>query len=68
MISGRETPIEGRIIQVADAFSAMIIKRVYRKVFSVDEALEELIRNKGKQFDPEIVDRFVNIIRNNKTS
>lgn len=58
-LAGRDTPIEGRILQIADAFSAMTTKRVYREPLSPEEALEEVRRNRGTQFDPELADRFI---------
>lgn len=61
-IKGEDTPREGRILQIADAFSAMTIKRVYRETFSIKDAKEELIKNKNKQFDLLLVDRFIEII------
>jgi HD-GYP domain-containing protein (c-di-GMP phosphodiesterase class II) len=63
-LKGEETPIEGRIIQIADVFSAITIKRVYRKTLHIDEAIIEIIKNKGIQFEPELVDVFVKIIKN----
>lgn len=54
-LTGSETPIEGRILQLADAFSAMTIKRVYRECLSVDRAVEEMLRNSGNQFDSQLV-------------
>ncbi len=57
-----EIPIEGRILGIADAFSAMTVKRVYCKRLSEIEALQELTREKGMQFDPELVDTFAAII------
>lgn len=62
--SGQDTPIEGRIIQIADAFSAMTIKRVYRRVLSIEEALDEIEKNKGSQFDPSIADAFISLMKN----
>lgn len=49
----------GRILCVADAFDAMTSDRPYRKGMSMEVALNELIRCKGTQFDPEIVDVLV---------
>lgn len=61
-IKGVETPVEGRIIQIADSYSAMTVKRVYRKTFDIEEAKEELIKNKYTQYDPILVDIFVEIM------
>ncbi len=49
----------GRILSVADAFDAMTSDRPYRKGMDMEEAIEELKRCKGTQFDPEIVDVLV---------
>lgn len=58
-LKGEEIPLAARILAVADAFDAMTSDRVYRAGLAVDEAVEELIRNKGTQFDPRVVDVFV---------
>jgi HD-GYP domain-containing protein (c-di-GMP phosphodiesterase class II)/anti-sigma regulatory factor (Ser/Thr protein kinase) len=58
-LSKDEIPLSGRIVAVADAFDAMTTDRPYRKGLPVEEALAELERGKGKSFDPEIVDAFV---------
>jgi putative nucleotidyltransferase with HDIG domain len=52
-------PIEARILAVADAFEAMTADRVYRKGMALDDALAELRRNVGTQFDEEIVEAFL---------
>jgi diguanylate cyclase (GGDEF)-like protein len=57
-LRGDEIPLGARIIFVADAYDAMTSERVYRKPFSPREALEELERCSGSQFDPSIVDAF----------
>jgi diguanylate cyclase (GGDEF)-like protein len=57
-LRGDEIPLGARIIFVADAYDAMTSERVYRKPLSSREALEELERCAGTQFDPEIVDAF----------
>jgi diguanylate cyclase (GGDEF)-like protein len=55
-LSGEEIPPESRIILVADAFEAMTSDRPYRRARPVQEALEELDRLSGTQFDPACVD------------
>jgi putative two-component system response regulator len=55
-LRGEAIPIGARIVAVADAFDAMLHDRPYRARRSVDEAREELYRNSGTQFDPEIVE------------
>lgn len=59
-----EIPLISRIISVADAYDAMINQRSYRKTLSIDEATQELLKNKGKQFDPDIVDIFIEKVLN----
>ncbi len=58
-IKGSDIDFKARIITVADAFDAMINTRIYRKPIPYDDTIEEIISNKGKQFDPEIVDVFI---------
>jgi diguanylate cyclase (GGDEF)-like protein/putative nucleotidyltransferase with HDIG domain len=54
-----QIPVEARILSVADAFEAMTADRVYRKGMPLDDALAELRRHVGTQFDEEIVDAFL---------
>lgn len=61
-IAGRDIPIGARIVAVADAFSAMTEKRVYRAAMTVEQAWEELRRNSGSQFDPEMVELLATAI------
>ena len=65
-ISGEEIPYYARIIALADAFDAMISERTYRKSLSIDEALLEIEKNKGTQFDPKLANIFIKLMRNNK--
>jgi putative nucleotidyltransferase with HDIG domain len=51
----REIPLGARIVGVADAFRAMIERRPYREARSYDDAISELVREAGRQFDPESV-------------
>ncbi len=61
-IKGEDIQIEARIIGVADAYDAMTSKRNYQKGISQEEAIEELKRCSGTQFDPKIIDVFVNMV------
>ena len=55
-----EIPLFSRIIGIADAFEAMTADRPYRKAMKVNDAIDELKRCSGTQFDPELVDLFIN--------
>lgn len=55
-------PIGVRIVSVADAFNAMIGRRPYRTPMPPDRAVEELKRNAGAQFDPNVVEALVDVI------
>ena len=60
---GEEIPLIGRIICVADAFDAMNSRRCYRDKLTEEHIISEFERNRGKQFDPGIVDCFLEIAR-----
>lgn len=60
---GEETPIDARIIHVSDAYDAMTTDRSYRRGMTHERAISILIENAGIQFDPHIIDVFVNIPR-----
>jgi putative nucleotidyltransferase with HDIG domain len=64
-VTGKDIPLEGRIMQIADAFSAMTVRRAYRKPVPVLIALEEISNNKGTQFDPEITSIFCSYVNDN---
>ncbi|MCR4424672.1 MAG: HD domain-containing protein [Firmicutes bacterium] len=57
------TYIGSRILGVADAWDAMMSDRPYRGALSTDAAVAELLANKGTQFDPEVVDAFIAVLR-----
>ncbi len=58
-LGGEEIPVEARLLGVADAFDAMTSDRSYRPALSVEQALAELERCAGTQFDPELTETFV---------
>jgi len=57
-----EIDIGARIMAVADAFDAMLSERPYRKAYSKERAIEELRENSGTQFDPKIVETFLEVL------
>ncbi|MFH1776892.1 MAG: HD domain-containing phosphohydrolase [Candidatus Omnitrophota bacterium] len=54
-----EIPLGARILAVADSFDAMTSRRPYRNAFTIEQAQQELVKNKKSQFDPKIVDVFL---------
>ena len=67
-LAGEEIPIIARIVYCCDAFDAMTTPRPYRTPCSVDEALDELRRNAGTQFDPTIVEVLEAVVRSSPST
>ncbi|HEX68257.1 MAG TPA: HD-GYP domain-containing protein [bacterium] len=61
-LKGEEIPLLARIITVIESYEAMTSERLYKRAKSKEEAIEELKRERGKQFDPKIVDIFLKIL------
>ncbi len=61
-LSGENIPMGARILAVVDAYGAMIVDRVYRSARSLREAVEELKRCAGKDFDPIVVEAFLGLL------
>lgn len=55
---GNEIPLTARIVAVADVFDALTHERPYKQAWSVEEAVEEIRRLSGSQFDPQVVEAF----------
>ena len=58
-IAGEDIPLTARILCVADSFDAMTSKRCYKKAFPIEVAREKLLQDAGRQFDPDLVCKFV---------
>jgi HD-GYP domain-containing protein (c-di-GMP phosphodiesterase class II) len=63
-LAGEEIPLGARIFSIADAFDAMTSDRTYRNAMPAEEALAELLRNSGTQFDPTAVRAFLSVYQN----
>jgi putative nucleotidyltransferase with HDIG domain len=62
-LSGEDIPLLSRILAVADAYDAMLSSRAYRKAMSKKAALEEIEKNSGSQFDPQVVVIFLELMQ-----
>ena len=61
-LKGEEIPIGARILAVIDAYQSMVVERAYRKKMSIESALKEIIANVNRQFDPEVVEAFLDVL------
>ncbi len=58
-LSGRDIPLEGRIVAVADVFDAISSHRPYKQAWPMEKAIELLVEGRGRHFDPDCVDAFL---------
>jgi len=58
-LSGDDIPLAARLMALADCYDALISKRVYKPAFSFDDAADIIVKGRGTQFDPDMVDAFV---------
>lgn len=65
-LAGNDIPYLARIAAVADSFDAMASKRAYRNSLPLDVIIDEFERCKGTQFDPEIANVFLDVLRNHR--
>ncbi|CCV63861.1 hypothetical protein BN85402840 [Alteracholeplasma palmae J233] len=65
-LKGNKIPYLSRIIAILDSFEVMTRGRVYKASMSENEAINELERNKGTQFDPELVEKFIKVLKRKK--
>lgn len=58
-LSGKDIPLAGRIVAIADVFDALISKRPYKKTFSLETAINIIKKERGQHFDPDMLDIFL---------
>ncbi len=58
-LKGKEIPLEGRIVAIADVFDALTTARPYKNAWSIESAVEFLQSQSGQHFDPELVESFI---------
>jgi putative nucleotidyltransferase with HDIG domain len=61
-LSGKNIPLGARILGIADAYQAMVEDRYYREARTHEEAVVELQKVRGSQFDPEVLDVFIDVV------
>lgn len=62
-LKGEDIPLLSRITAIADAYDVMRSGRFYKRTLSKDQAIEELKKSSGTQFDPQLVDKFIKILK-----
>lgn len=65
-IEGENIPLPARILAVADAFDSMNSRRTYHEPYEEAKIMSELVDNRGTQFDPDVIDVFVEILKNSE--
>lgn len=64
-VRGEEILMEARVLAVADVVEAMSSHRPYRPALGLDKALDEIVRNRGVFYDPQVVDACVRVFKEN---
>jgi putative two-component system response regulator len=66
-LSGKVIPLHARILSIADSYETLISERIYSPATPPDEAMEEIRKSAGTQFDPELVDIFLELLQSAET-
>ncbi len=65
-LAGRDIPLSGRIVAVADVFDALTHERPYKDAWNLERVIKELHAMRGSQFDPKVVNAFLKIVKDGK--
>jgi len=60
-LAGEDIPLQGRIMAIADVYDALVSERPYKKAFTHEEAVNIIVKDSGRHFDPVLVDCFVKV-------
>ena len=60
-LAGESIPLAARIVAIADVYDALRHRRCYKAEWTVDDTFREMENEKGKQFDPDLIDAFLQI-------
>ena len=60
-IAGTDIPVSARMIALADVYDAIISRRIYKSASTHDQACSAIVKGRGTQFDPDVVDAFIDI-------
>lgn len=60
-LCGTEIPLQGRIMAIADVYDALVSDRPYKRAFTHEKAVEIILESRGSQFDPQLVDVFIEV-------
>ncbi len=65
-VGGDAIPLPGRIVAVADVFDALTQQRPYKPAWPLDDAIAEVDRQRGRQFDPDVAEAFLRVMEKNR--
>ena len=65
-VKGEAIPFEARILTLADSWDAMTAERVYKKSITFEDAIDDLEKNAGIQFDPELTRQWIHFVRSDR--
>jgi putative two-component system response regulator len=63
-LTGTEIPLAGRIVAVADVFDALVCDRPYRRALTLEQAVKFMLKGRGTEFDPALIDHFMDELDN----